>query len=70
MTLTLHPKVLPLQQTSWYRKTEATFSDALAAVRQHLWNSFKFGTSSADADLCLIPAALLQTLQQVACYSG
>ena len=70
MAKTLHPKALPLRQTSWYHKTEATFSDALAAVRQHLWNSFDFGTSSADADMRLIPSALLQTLQQVAGYSG
>jgi hypothetical protein len=70
MALTLHPKELPLHQTSWYHKTEATFSDALATVRQHLWNSFQFGTSSPNADMQLIPSALLQTLQQIACYSG
>ena len=70
MALTLHPKELPLHQTSWYHKTEATFSDALAAVRQHLWNSFQFSTSTANADMQLIPSALLQTLQRVACYSG
>lgn len=70
MAKTLHPQELPLRQTSWYHKTEATFSDALATVRQHLWDSFNFGTSSTNADMRLIPSALLQVLQQVACYSG
>ncbi len=70
MAKTLHPTELPLRQTSWYQKTEATFSDALAAVRQHLWGSFNFDTSSANADMRLIPSAIWQVLQQAACYSG
>jgi hypothetical protein len=69
MAKTLHPQRLPLRDTRWYTKREATFSDALAAVRQHLWDRFNYRTSSADADLCLIPRALLDGLQRVACYS-
>jgi hypothetical protein len=69
MAQTLHPKTLPLRETSWYHKDEATFSDALAAVRGHLWSSFNPSTSPTDADLCLIPRPMLEALQQVACYS-
>ncbi|NTU65050.1 MAG: hypothetical protein HGB05_17035, partial [Chloroflexi bacterium] len=69
MAKTLHPKTLPLRETSWYQKTEATFSDALAAVRGHLWASFNSSASLTDADLCLIPRPMLEALQQVACYS-
>ena len=69
MAKTLHPQRLPLREASWYRKDEATFSDALAALRQHLWSRFNYGTSPAAADVCLIPRAILDNLQRVACYS-
>jgi hypothetical protein len=69
MAKTLHPKTLPLRETSWYHKEQATFSDALAAVRSHLWASFNSSASLTDADLCLIPRPMLEALQQVACYS-
>jgi len=69
LAATLHPRALPLRETSWYHKTEATFSDALAAVRQHLWDSLNCDISSAAPDLCLIPRATLVALQRVACYS-
>ena len=64
----LHPEQLPGPETSWYVKQEATFSDALAAVRRHLWNpeSVKF---APETELCLIPRALLAGLQHVASYS-
>jgi len=70
MAMTLHPKTLPLRETSWYHKDDATFSDALAAVRGHLWASFNSSASLPDADLCLIPRPMLEALQQVACYSS
>lgn len=30
---------IPILTSAWYQKTEATFSDCLALVRKHLWNS-------------------------------
>ncbi len=39
MAKTLHPKTLPLRETSWYHKDEATFSDALAHGRRVVPNS-------------------------------
>ncbi len=71
---TLHPQRLPVQQSCWYSKEEATFSDALAAVRAHLWSSLWSGgnctTSPANQHLCLIPHALLQRLQRLVCYTA
>ena len=69
MAHTLHPHALPVRETSWYPKAEATFSDALAAVRQHLWGQVNCSISSAPPDLCLIPRAMLVALQRVAGYS-
>jgi hypothetical protein len=64
----LHPQRLPERPVSWYRKEEATFSDALAAVRRQLWSP-KSVKSASEAELCLIPRALLVGLQHVASYS-
>lgn len=64
----LHPEQLPRRATSWYQKEEATFSDALAAVRRHLWSPESVN-SAPETDLCLIPRALLAGLQHVASYS-
>ncbi len=69
MARTLHPTDLPLQTTCWYQKTEATFSDALAAVRQHLWSHMNYRNSSDSADLCLIPHSLLKALTAAACHT-
>jgi hypothetical protein len=64
----LHPQQLPGRQTRWYLKEEATFSDALAAVRRHLWSPESV-QSAPDTELCLIPRLLLAGLQHVASYS-
>ena len=69
IAFTLHPQQLPVRQASWYPKQEATFSDALAAVRSDLWRSVNCSTSAQDADRLLIPRATLQALLEMACYS-
>jgi hypothetical protein len=63
-----HPERLPGREVSWYRKEEATFSDALAAVRRQLWSPESV-TSASRSELCLMPRALLASLQHVASYS-
>ena len=68
MAIKLHPRYLPLGTTSWYDKEEATFSDALAAVRRHLWGLDKYPTSPDAPDHVLIPAPLFQALRQVALH--
>jgi hypothetical protein len=65
----LHPQRLPLAQTGWYRKEEATFSDALAAVRRHLWRRMNYVDSPEHSQLCLIPRGIWLQIQEVACYA-
>jgi hypothetical protein len=69
MAKVLHPETLPVRQSSWYLKEEATFIDALAAVRIDLWRSQNCGTSAQEADMLLIPQATLGSLLEAACYS-
>lgn len=70
MAYTLHPHQLPVRQASWYLKQQATFSDALAAVRQDLWTNFDYSTSTNAADLRLISKATLLSFLDLACYSA
>jgi hypothetical protein len=46
---------IPLLTTAWYQKTEATFSDCLALVRKHLWNSSFHVKSAQNADFISLP---------------
>src|SRR6266568_6591783 len=65
----LHPDgKIPIQQTAWYSKTQATFSDILATVRQYLWSGLTFQTSAADPTVCLLSCNELMQLVQAACY--
>jgi hypothetical protein len=64
-----HPDQLPYSQASWYPKAEATFSDVLAAVRWRLWGGANYPRSATDPDHYLIPAALLEALHRIACYT-
>jgi hypothetical protein len=66
----LHPKELPIQRSAWYAKKEATFSDALAAVRSHLWSSLKYVHSPQTDEICLIPRQVWVQLQQVVCRAA
>jgi hypothetical protein len=70
MAHALHPKGLPVLQSAWYPKEEATFSDALAAVRTHLWTSLQpsadnNGNSAEQDQRFLIPRSLWNQLQFV-----
>jgi hypothetical protein len=56
------------RRAAWYPKPAATFADALARLRQHVW--FEHFVTSADAPNmkeCLPPD--LQRLIQLACYA-
>jgi len=66
----LYPTKLPIQQSEWYRKEEATFRDVLGAVRVHLWSAMNYIHSASQPELCLIPRAIWNRLQQVACYAA
>jgi len=59
---------LPLPQSAWYHKPEASFSDVLALVRWALWGNFNYQTSAVDPDMLLIPRSDLQRLAYAVCY--
>jgi hypothetical protein len=60
---------IPVRATAWYQKTEATFADVLAAVRQHLWQQFTSDTSGASQDVVKTPRCEFNRLLQAVCYS-
>ena len=60
---------LAVRKSAWHAKQQATFSDALAAVRQHLWAVEYFSTSMPDTEWVEIPRLYLQRLMQAACYT-
>ena len=50
-------------------KQQATFSDAVAAVRYHPWEVEHFSTSPVDTERVEIPRVSLQCLMQAVCYT-
>lgn len=69
MAKVLHPTSIPVRKTCWYAKEEATFIDALAAVRSDLWRHLNCSMSPQHPNLLLIPQTAVSSLLQVACYS-
>lgn len=69
IAIRLHPDQLPVQSTAWYHKQEATFSDALAAVRRHLWGLDEYCRSADQPEMFLIPAPVWANLVQVVLYA-
>jgi hypothetical protein len=70
MAQRLHPQTLPLQESGWYSKEEATFSDVLAAVREHLWSARNNTYSLESGPTILIPRDLWRQVQQVLAYAA
>ena len=68
LALRLHPHQLPFQTATWYPKVEPTFGDALAAVRNQLWQLDNYSNSPDVADAVLIPAQLFRALRHVALH--
>lgn len=62
-----HP--IAIRVASWYPKRQATFSDVLAAVRRHCWDSLDIRISGRDPSCVEIPRAQLDRLLNAACYS-
>jgi len=63
-------QVLPVRTAAWYTKREATFADAIAVVRQHLWRTMKITNSTAKAEVVPIPSAVLHGLVDTLCYAA
>jgi len=74
MTLTAHlltEKGAPwVRSAAWYDKTCPTFADAMAWVRQQLWEHIHFSMSQQETDLIKIPRALLERFTEALCYAA
>jgi hypothetical protein len=60
---------LPVYQTAWYAKQKATFSDAIALVRERLWRHTRPFTSHSKRAVITIPRALFAGLSHAACHA-
>jgi hypothetical protein len=65
----LHGQALPARQAAWYHKTQPTFSDTLAFVRQHLWPISISYLSPPTPDMQLIPTVLFRRLIDTLAFS-
>jgi hypothetical protein len=61
---------LRLRPSAWYPKSQLTFSDTIAAVRQQLWIGSLFSWSSPQQDRIEIPRLLFQHLTEALCYAA
>src|SRR5215212_5643096 len=66
----LHGRPLPVRQAAWYAKTDPTFSDTLAFVRQQLWPTTVFSTSPSSDDVIEIPRALFDRLTDTLAFAA
>lgn len=64
----LHPAgTIPIQPVAWYPKQQATFSDVLATVRQHLWRQELLARPPPGAEqIILTPAGVARGMQAAA----
>lgn len=60
---------IPVRQAAWYSKPWPTFSDALALVRQELWQHRYFQLSQNQSDVRKVLPNLLEYLQNAAFYT-
>jgi hypothetical protein len=68
-SLSAHQPVTP-RQAAWYAKSTATFAEALALVRSHLWRPSHFSLSQKNSDLLQIPRPLFECLTDTLCYAA
>lgn len=61
---------LQVRQTAWYEKADPTFSDAIAAVRHHLWRQQTFSTCPSAVQIVKIPRLVLERLTQALAYAA
>jgi hypothetical protein len=60
----------PLRSAAWYVKTEATFSDAIALVRRHLWTNTQFTNSPSQTGFVVFPTSVLHGMVDSLCYTA
>ncbi len=59
-----------LPNTAWYRKPSPTFADAIALVRQRLWQVRLFQLSNVETDTVNIPRAFFNCWSDLLCYAA
>ncbi|NEQ53101.1 MAG: transposase [Leptolyngbya sp. SIO3F4] len=59
-----------LPKTAWYNKTLPTFADALASVRQRLWQLKTFQMSVDEPEMIKVPRELFNTWSDLLCYAA
>jgi hypothetical protein len=61
-----------VRQSAWYVKEQATFSDALAWVRRHIWShaQLPFPTSEFKPDREKLQQAVLERMTDLLCYAA
>ena len=63
-------QTLVVRSASWYRKTQLTFSDALAAVRRQIWADAALTTCPCDGQMAKTPTPIYNRLADLACYAA
>jgi len=63
-----HPFVLP--KAAWYQKLQPTFADALALVRQQLWQMWTSQMSAVESDTVKVPRHLFNAWSDLLCYAA
>lgn len=59
---------LVVEQTAWYRKSQATFHDVLTALRRQIWQQWGMPTSPTGPDVGLLPRSTRDRLLYAACF--
>ena len=60
---------LPIRQAAWYRKSQPTFSDALALVRRQIWQHECFPSVTTPSACSKMPTAIQNRLLSALCYT-
>lgn len=63
-------QVFTRPQTAWYKKKLPTFADALALVRQRLWELKTFQMSVDEPEMVKVPRDLFNTWSDLLCYAA
>jgi hypothetical protein len=61
---------LQTARAAWYEKQQPTFSDAIASVRQYLWQQSNFYTSTQQADMVKLPREQVLIWQQALAWAA
>jgi hypothetical protein len=65
--LSIHTK-RAVAAAAWYRKTQPTFADTLAAVRKEIWAAQGFSMSRARSDSRKLPHRLRESIAYALCH--